>query len=128
MASILITKKFNLSAFHDLSAAWRRDSNISFTMERGLTDSDANRIAGELLEVLPDEAGFCLLENLIDIYNIDDDLLMRLFSFNDISCNVSICLRDNLSEVFHQLCAKTSDQEVREHYFRRHPSESDKCG
>lgn len=93
-------------------------------MEKSLTDIDANRIVRELLEFLPDDAGFCLLENLVDIYSIDDDLLIRLFSFNDTSCNVSICLGDNLSETFHCLCANTPNHEVREHYFRRHPPQS----
>jgi hypothetical protein len=125
MTSILISKKFKLADFHQISATWKKNGNVSFSLVGSLTDRDANRIVNELLDILPDDAGFCLLENLVDSYSIADDLLIRLFSFNDTACNVSICLGDNLSEPLHRLCAETPNPDVREHYFRCHPSQSD---
>lgn len=73
-----------------------------------------------LLDRLPNDFAFGVLSDLVESYDhIPEKLLLLLFGYGDSACNVSICLKTDLSERLMQQCRESQDPNVVEHFSRR---------
>lgn len=119
MTTISISRYLDKSQFEKLEKIWNAQENVNLIFPENLSAADVEHIFGLLLPTLPNDFSFCILGNLAEGKNVSTSLLARLFDFGDTGCNVSICLRDNLSEEIMERCKNSDDDDVREHFLSR---------
>lgn len=59
------------------------------------------------------------MADIVEYANFPSDLLENVFHKGDIGCRVAVSLRDDLPMQLEELCANSTDEDVREHYASR---------
>lgn len=72
-----------------------------------------------LLAKAPREFACVLLSDLAEDRPMTADLLEQIFDTGDESCQVSICLRPDLSQRLEDKCRNSRNEQVLEHYLAR---------
>jgi hypothetical protein len=119
---ILVPKELDIDEFSKLEQIWHSEEyeNMSIILPENLSDVEAEQLFRFLLSVLPNELAFSLLADLAEGWNVSTSLLSELFSYGDTGCNVTICLRDNLNQELMSKCISSEDDNVKEHFLRKH--------
>jgi hypothetical protein len=81
--------------------------------------SEIEAMVSFLLQKIPREFAFVLLSDLAEDSPIRADLLERIFNTGDESCQVSVCLRSDLSRRLEEECRNSQNEQVREHHDAR---------
>ena len=116
MATVSIPRELTENEFRKLNLIWDANRKVSVQIPEDLSDADVVRMFKLLLLTLPNEFAFCVLENLAEREKISMDLLSILFDHGETGCNVTICLRDDLSKDIIERCRSSNIEEVREHF------------
>jgi hypothetical protein len=117
MTTIRIPCVLDKRSFDKLRQAWDEHKNVNKVIPQNLNSAQAEKLFMLVLQMLPDEFGFSLLGDLVELYDdISMELLERLFKYGDTACNVSICLKHNLNATLLELCRTSKDKNVQQHF------------
>jgi hypothetical protein len=93
--------------------------NVSITIPEDLSEIEVEQLFEFLLPTLPNRFAFWVLGDIAESYDVPMPLLERLFDYGDTGCNVTICLKDDLSQELLSKCALSEDDDVTEHFLAR---------
>jgi hypothetical protein len=116
MAEIIFPRVIKKGEYLNFVKLWDENNNVSLVMPEKLSENEIRDLFAFLFSDLPNEFAFSVLSNLAEMKNTPMDLLEALFDRGDTGCNVTICLRSDLSGNLIERCQSSLDPEVREHF------------
>lgn len=115
MKRIKVKGKINESSYDNMVSIWRKHKDVIIQIEKFASDELVNNIAF-LLKRTSEKFASVLLSDIASQKNLTLQQLKEIFLKGDVSCKVSICLRDDLDNELRLWCTNSSEQIVSEHY------------
>lgn len=115
-----IPRHFTPKVFKQQKRIWdSRRRNVNINIPEDLSETEVEQLFEFLLSTLPNDFAFWVLEDIAESNDVPMSLLERLFDYGDTGCNVTICLKDNLSPELLSKCALSEDVNVTEHFLAK---------
>lgn len=124
---ICFPEDLNIYDYEQLKHKWETLSDVTIDFSSEISDLEARKLFAVMIEHLADDFAVAVLENLAEVDHIPIELLEELFSHNLTGCNVSICLRKDLSRGLLKKCLASSDPNVIEHAVFNELVTADEC-
>jgi hypothetical protein len=105
------------------STLWDNEKNIAIEISREFETSELQSLVEMMVEGLPNNFLFAVLETLAERPYLTASLQNTIFIKGDVGCKTSICLRDDLDDNLKQKCSECKDDDVREHYLQKQAQE-----
>ncbi|MFO0519231.1 MAG: hypothetical protein ACK515_02260 [bacterium] len=119
MEDIVIPPRLDEVQYRQLRTAFEAKRNVIVQFSAKLTEAEIRQQFDFLLPKVSDSFAASVLADLAEMDHVPHDLLERLFVVGDTACQVTICLRSDLSDSLVALCESSTDQNVIEHWNRR---------
>ena len=115
---ITISARTSDLEFGQFAVLWDKNNNIDLTIEI-MTEDEIRRVVDMLIPRLPCSLYESVLESLAERNETPPDCLLKIFCTNIESCQMSVCLRDDLNDELKYRCMKSEHKDVCEHYEMR---------
>jgi len=119
MRVISVPSAMDDSSFKRLSEQWRQANNAELRVSSSMSEMQIEKMVVYLLTKIPEQLAFDVLGELAEESPIRNDLLEQIFDRGDTACQVSVCLRPQLSDRLAKKCRESPNPSVREHFLAR---------
>ena len=106
---------WNDKKYHELSELWKANDDVSIDYPLWSSSYDIESISLKLLEKIPDEFSFVILEYIAELNNTPSNILEEILLSGDAACKVAVCLRSNLSDELRLICDQSDDPNIISH-------------
>lgn len=104
--------------FGRLAVLWDKNNNVDLTIDE-MTEDEISRVVEMLIARLPCSLYESVLETLAERNETPLDCLLKIFCTNIESCQMSVCLRDDLDNELKCRCMNSEHKDVCEHFKMR---------
>lgn len=114
-----IPKQLRSSEFNELRCQFTDADDVSILLPDNLSAEEIRDMTLFLLSQESDDFRNSLIADLVEYDCFPRSLLEKVFEKGDIGCRVAVCLRDDLSKCLQELCEKSDEVDVRNHFINR---------
>lgn len=115
---INIKEGVDFKTLKKMELIWSKNENVSLIISE-MHPAEVQRIFEFLTPKLPNIFYSSVLETLAERASTPVEILEVLFDSEDEGCQLSICMRDDLTDNLLVKCRNSPFAEVREHFIRR---------
>ncbi|HEX7026079.1 MAG TPA: hypothetical protein VF268_02470 [Gammaproteobacteria bacterium] len=108
MRKIRVEPGITAEMLSDLANQWQQCDNVTLVMPDQLSGEEINYLFSLVLEILPMDFGFCVLQELAEREKVSEEILSIILSCGDRVCIESVCLREDLSSELKRVCESMS--------------------
>lgn len=111
-----IPRTLEQTAFDRMSHKFEEAEDVSILLPLNLSVDELKKLASFLLIQKSGDLRNLLLADLVEYSEFPVELLGEVFNKGDVGCRVAISLKSNLPRNVEELCANSTEVDVREHY------------